>query len=699
MTRWLGFAVVAWALTAPAGARAQTSAAAPASQPAERKLTLKRLALLGDPRWRHGGTPTHILPMPDGKTVLVSARDGSARLWDLASGKEIRRFAHEGGKDVWNVCLLPGGREILTAGENQRVTRWSLESAEPLSHYAHDSIVFRIALAESGRQFVACDNKNQCIMWDLESGKEIRRFRGHESSVYTALFAFEGKTLLTGSGDGTVRFWDVQTGEQKYSTQKVSYSIYTLAPSPDGKEVLACCSKDGLGLWKMDAAGNPLWKASLPNEVKVAAWSPDGKAIAAVSSQARLYVLDSADGKMRRQVELPGGTHWSVAYSVDGKQILCGADYLLCRFDAESGERIFPAPGAPAWCSEVELLAPVPNSNLIAAAGGQGGVRLYNMGTGAIDKDLLAGQRVHALVVSPDGRMLLTRSNEQAPQLMELPGGKVRCVLGHAESREVAFAQGGKLAVTTSYNEVGMWRVEDGKAVRNLPQEDGGVDDLAVSPDGSLLAVTCGQNLRIWDAAGGSEVAYLQGAGKGCRGIRFFSAGGGGLLIADETTLSCWSASAGGGAALSEAEVQRLISQLGGSSYRSREEATQKLIAAGPAVLPALASVRSADPEVLGRVRQIRLEVQKRGSTYRKTDSLALELAHSIQFHPDGRRWAAVRGEGSAAVVVLGAVEGGKLRLLGTIEDENMPNVVAFALDGRLCVGNRNGTISIYAAP
>ena len=50
-------------------------------------------------------------------------------------------------------------------------------------------------------------------LWDVETGKLIRTFRGHTDVIYSVAFSSDGKLALSGSWDATVRLWNVDTGE------------------------------------------------------------------------------------------------------------------------------------------------------------------------------------------------------------------------------------------------------------------------------------------------------------------------------------------------------------------------------------------------------------------------------------------------------------------------------------------------------
>ena len=106
---------------------------------------------------------------PDGTRVVTASDDGTARLWDAATGKEI--------------AVLRG----------------------------HDKLVRRAAFSPDGTRVVTASNDNTARLWDAETGKEIVALRGHDDAVVSAAFSPDGTRVVTASNDNTARLWDVGT--------------------------------------------------------------------------------------------------------------------------------------------------------------------------------------------------------------------------------------------------------------------------------------------------------------------------------------------------------------------------------------------------------------------------------------------------------------------------------------------------------
>ena len=68
---------------------------------------------------------------PDGRQVLTGSADGTAKLWDAATGLEVRSF-HGHTDSVLSVAFSPDGRQVLTGSRDGTAKLWDSATERPL---------------------------------------------------------------------------------------------------------------------------------------------------------------------------------------------------------------------------------------------------------------------------------------------------------------------------------------------------------------------------------------------------------------------------------------------------------------------------------------------------------------------------------------------------------------------------------------
>ena len=75
----------------------------------------------------------------------------------------------------------------------------------------HQGSITSLAMSPDGRYLASAGEDLAINLWDLGSGKRIKKMTGHTASIYSLAFSNESTVLVSGGGDWTVRCWDVKS--------------------------------------------------------------------------------------------------------------------------------------------------------------------------------------------------------------------------------------------------------------------------------------------------------------------------------------------------------------------------------------------------------------------------------------------------------------------------------------------------------
>jgi len=428
------------------------------------------------------------------------------------------------------------------------------------------------------------------ILWDVKTGRQVRRFRGHTSPVRSVAFSPDGGYLVSGSGGGhyggkgyikgndhTVRVWDVETGSELCQFDP-GQRVTSVAFLPDGRHVVS-----GGGAYDRNQADLLLWK--LPEDLVVG----EARAAAKPAAESELHatsttpqqvepdpaaqirkLIPEASAMARQDLEkLASSPTAPKASNIVEKSLTLillalepkdddpakeqfqflekGISHLpqiveeICRgLESPEGAK----PGGPVTFIHADRI-----TDFTCEADG-------DTASGAVSFEMpeLCQGKVNYVARRRDGSWHIEEFTMPAYDVQIVRDGKgmwiekqsaiteVRQFEGHTRFiRGLAFFSDGQRAISASFDAtLRVWNVDTGQELRRI--DTGGSGSIALSPDDKLVAVgnEGGEGFNLWDLESGEKVRSFQG--HSARGHIGFSADGRRILSSsfDDFTARLW---------------------------------------------------------------------------------------------------------------------------------------------------------------
>ena len=142
----------------------------------------------------------------DGQYVLSGSWDGTVKIWQLSTGKEVQTI-----KGGFPHVLSPDNRYMMS-GSDYGVTIWEALTGKQIRILKEYAPVF---FSPDGRYALSKTEDTSFKLWDVASSKEMRTFKGHSTKATSVMINSDGRYALSGSENGEIKIWDTATGNEK----------------------------------------------------------------------------------------------------------------------------------------------------------------------------------------------------------------------------------------------------------------------------------------------------------------------------------------------------------------------------------------------------------------------------------------------------------------------------------------------------
>jgi serine/threonine protein kinase/WD40 repeat protein len=475
---------------------------------------------------------------PDGAAVVVAKSDGGLELIDAISGRKRVLPRREGR--AYHVAFHPDGRRLAVvserAGKHVAEIR-ELEDAQPIATVDLPAQIHHMACSPDGRRVAMSGHDSRLYVWDFKQrDSKLLVLTGATRGAGSVAFNHRGDLLVSYGWEGELRLWDPHTGRQ---LMNVPIGMSALPRFRADDRYLCVCSGQSLEAIEV-ASGRELGVLPVDPAQEVIAQglsiAPDSRVLAA-RSQRGVQFWDLERGDLLVNA---GQLGWSaVEFEADGSLLTFERQGVLRWPSRMDGRRLVLGPhrhltDAGAYGGH---LASSRDGRVVVAT-------YFDSGAYAFLRDR-PGQPIHlgpqrdvrGVAVSPDGRWAALASHYGPPPYVivwDVETGRRVNTLDVAQSAEARFSPDCRWLATSASGSCKVWEVGTWRLAREFGTD---TRDVGFSPDSTLLAVCCRDQVQLYDPATGRRVATLESSEQS-ETNPCFSPDGRMLAVCDEQTHS-----------------------------------------------------------------------------------------------------------------------------------------------------------------
>lgn len=502
-----------------------------------------------------GGAPTFDVAFsPDGSRIASADTDGIITIWDPVRRTPVTTFA-EHTKHVTTgatyaravafndagTLLASSARAPSLSASAGSIVVWDLKTGRPVFQEPRERLTGAMAFSADGTKIAIGIDQGKIELWDLPS-RTHHTLQGHRDEVTSLTFSHDQRLLVSSSGKQEEPVvWDATAGTPIATIPAIR--VHTVAFDTTGGVLATGSGEQGVRFWRLDEA-RPVLVAELPKQSPYA-WdisAPVGDRIAVTDENGLITIWDFQRGQPIETYQDRGRAETlSLALSPDGTALVSAG------FGRTIVLRDRAVPAFSGHGGAVTAVKISPDGAIVASAGSDTTVRLWDPRGNPLGT--LAGHvdRVEGIAFGSDGRQLAAVTRNHTITLWDVEHRqRVKTVYyqGLGASTDIGLQPGGHIVATSALGRfrwdidgtgpvqafagppfiataltfspdgtvlvssdpvgtVRLWDVAQNKENRRISTGQGEVLDVAISPDGALIATAgADRNVKVWDMQG-----------------------------------------------------------------------------------------------------------------------------------------------------------------------------------------------------
>ncbi|KAG2751533.1 WD40 repeat-like protein [Suillus brevipes Sb2] len=180
----------------------------------------------------------------DGNRVVSGSWDGTARVWDINSGKNILTIK-TGRKWMSTMTYSPDSSKLATGGDEENAVKiWDAKTGKRLTTLKHGYTVTTLAWTSDGKKLIS-GSYGPIRIFDTATWQQIAILEGHTGFVTAISLSPNNRLLASASYDKTARLWNLDTNlPVGPPLQHEHHQVNSASLSPNGKVLVTACENN-----------------------------------------------------------------------------------------------------------------------------------------------------------------------------------------------------------------------------------------------------------------------------------------------------------------------------------------------------------------------------------------------------------------------------------------------------------------------
>ena len=281
----------------------------------------------------------------------------------------------------------------------------------------HSSPVHAVAISPNSKLALS-GSKNQLILWDLISRKNLHTFTGHSSSIRGIAFCQDNNVVLSASDDKTIGVWDISTKNQIGSLLGHNGAVFSVVVSPASPHVVASGSVDrSIIIWDLPTRKAVKKLGGHTDAVYSVAVAPNGAILLSGSEDKTVRVWDMTTHQEIHVFHGHSKYVNSVAISPDSRFAVSGSgDTTVRMWNLVSYEpiRVLQEHSDVVMCVLV-----TPNLKFVISATLDGSIKTWDTREGKLVSKSENGTGINTMTISPGSDFMLISLNDKVVRIRQ----------------------------------------------------------------------------------------------------------------------------------------------------------------------------------------------------------------------------------------------------------------------------------------